>query len=75
MLIKTPLLHQSLGPPVFLSFLLSLFQANSLERGGLLSSLSCPGFQDTLRKAHCALTPSRGCPVPTCSRASSKNRA
>ena len=43
MLIKTPLLHQSLGPRVCLSFLLSLFQANSLECGGPLSLLSCPG--------------------------------
>ena len=51
MLIKTPLLHQSFGLRVFLSFFLfflsfslSLFLANSLERGGPLSSLSCPGF-------------------------------
>ena len=49
MLIKTPFLHQSFGPCVFLSFFLSipslsLFLANSLERGGSLSSLSCPGF-------------------------------
>ena len=53
MLIKTPLLHQSFGPRVFLSFLLSfysfslslsLFLANSLERRGPMSSLSCPGF-------------------------------
>ena len=53
MLIKTPFLHQSFGPCVFLSFFLSfflsipslsLFLANSLERRGSLSSLSCPGF-------------------------------
>ena len=53
MLIKTPLLHQSSGPRVFLSFSLSfslspsplsLFQADPLERRGSLSSLSCPGF-------------------------------
>ena len=31
MLIKTPLLHQSLGPCVFLSFSLSLFLADFLE--------------------------------------------
>ena len=42
MLIKTLLLHQSFGPRVLLSF--SLSQANSLERRGLLISLSCPGF-------------------------------
>ena len=54
MLIKTPLLHQSFGLRVFLSFFpsfflflslsLCLFLANSLECGGPLSSLSCPGF-------------------------------
>ena len=51
MLINTPLLHQSFGPHVCLSFFLFfiyfslyLFLANSLECGGLLSSLSCPGF-------------------------------
>ena len=49
MLIKTPLLRQSFGPRVFLFLFLSilsfsLFLANSLERGGPLSSLSCPGF-------------------------------
>ena len=44
MLIKTPLLHQSSGPRVFLSLSLSLSQAISLERRGPLSSLSCPGF-------------------------------
>ena len=36
MLIKTPLLHQSFGPRVFLSFFLSLFLADSLERGSWL---------------------------------------
>ena len=66
MLIKTPLLHQSFGPRVFLSFFLfllslSLFLANSLERRG------------PLEKAHCALTHLRGSLVPTCS-ASPKNR-
>ena len=84
MLIKTPLLHQSFGPRVFLSFCLfilsvflsfSLFLANSLERGGLLSSLSCPGFWDPLEKAHCTFTHSRGRPVPTCSSSSPKKRA
>ena len=46
MSIKTPLLHQSFGPHVFLSLSLSLslFLANSLELGGPLSSLSCLGF-------------------------------
>ena len=49
MLVKTPLLHQCFGPHVCLSFFslsltLSLFLANSLEHGGPLSSLSCPGF-------------------------------
>ena len=47
MLIKTPLLHQSFGPLVLLSFSLSLslslFQADPLEHRGSLSSLSCPG--------------------------------
>ena len=32
MLIKTPLLHQKLRPPVFLSLSLALFLADSLER-------------------------------------------
>ena len=39
MLIKTPLLHQSFGPHVFLSFysvFLSLFLADSLEHGSRL---------------------------------------
>ena len=58
----------------FLSFLLSLFQANSLEHGGPLSPLSCRGFLDPLEKAPCAFTHSRGRPVPTCSSASPKNR-
>ena len=44
----TPLLHQSLGPRVFLSFsfsfFLSLSPANSLEPRNLLCSLPCPGF-------------------------------
>ena len=44
MLIKTPLLHQSFGPRVFLLLSLSLFQADPLEHRGSLSSLSCPGF-------------------------------
>ena len=50
MLIKTPLLHQSFGPRVFLplTFSLSLspflFQADLLEHRGSLSSLSCLGF-------------------------------
>ena len=44
MLIKTPLLHQSFGPHVLLSFSLSLSQAISLERRGSLSSLSYRGF-------------------------------
>ena len=39
MLNKTPLLHQSLGPHVFLFFFFSLsfFQANSLEHGSRLA--------------------------------------
>ena len=44
MLIKTPLLHQSFGPHVFISLSLSLSQAISLELRGPLGSLSCPGF-------------------------------
>ena len=55
MLIKTPLLHQSFGPRVLLSFTLSFslshFQANSLERRGPLGSLSCPGFLPGLERA------------------------
>ena len=89
MLIKTPLLHQSFDPCVclfflslslsfssflFFSFSISLFLANSLECGGPLSSLSCPGFSAPLEKAQCAFTHSRGRPVPTCSSASPKNR-
>ena len=49
---KTPLLHQSLGPRVFLSFFLS--QANSLECRNPLSSLSCLGLQDPRERAPCA---------------------
>ena len=46
MLIKTPLLHQSFGPPVFLPFSLSLSvsQSISLECRGPLRSLSRLGF-------------------------------
>ena len=44
MLIKTPLLHQSFGPHVFISLSLSLSQAISLEHRDSLNSLSCPGF-------------------------------
>ena len=54
MLIKTPLLHQSSGPRVWLSLSpslslslspsLFLSQAISLAHRGSLSSLSCPGF-------------------------------
>jgi len=46
MLIKTPLLHQSFGPHIFLSLSLSLSlsEAISLERRGSMSSFSCPGF-------------------------------
>ena len=44
-LVKTPLLHQSFGPHVFLSLSLSLslslFQADPLEHRGSLISLSC----------------------------------
>ena len=84
MLIKTPLLHQSFGPCLslslslflfLLSLSLSLFLANSLELGGPLSSLSCPGFQAPLEKAPCAFTHSEGRPVPTCSSVSPGNRA
>ena len=39
MLIKTPLLHQSLGPRIFLSLSLSLFLADPLEREGRLRNL------------------------------------
>jgi len=69
MLNKTPLLHQSFGPRVFPSLSLSLslplsplslFQADPLEHRGSLSSLSCPGFWDPLKKVLCAFTPSRG---------------
>ena len=71
MLIKTPLLPQSSGPPVLLSLPLplSLLQADPLERRGSLSSLSCPGFEDPLPKALCTFTPSRGLLRP-CDRAS-----
>ena len=57
MLNKTPLLHQSFGPHVLLSLSfslslpLSLFQADPLEHGGFLSSLSCPGFLPRLERA------------------------
>ena len=59
MLTKTPLLHQSLGPRVFLLFLslsfsLSLSPANSLERRNPSCSLPCPGLQDPRKRAPCA---------------------
>ena len=44
MLIKTPLLHQSSGPRVFLSLSFSLSQAISLECRDPLSSFSPLGF-------------------------------
>ena len=46
-----PLLHQRLGSQCH-SFSLSLSHplANSLEHGSLLSSLSCPGFQDLFKR-------------------------
>ena len=51
-IIKAPLLHQSLGPRVFfVSLSLSLFLANSLERGDPLCSLFCPGFYNPLERA------------------------
>ena len=61
-IIKTPLLHQSLGPHVFLSFSLSFFlslslplsfplsPANYLELGNLPSSFSCLGSQDPMER-------------------------
>ena len=47
---KAPLCHQRLGSPCpSFSLSLSLFLAESMERGGLPSSFSCPGFQDLSR--------------------------
>ena len=67
-IIKAPLLHQSLGPHVFLSFSLSLSPplplslslppANSLESGNPLSSLCCLGFKDLLSRVPCAFVSS-----------------
>ena len=53
-IIETPLVHQSLGPCVCLSFFLSPTPptpspANSMERRNPSCSLSCPGFQDRWR--------------------------
>ena len=55
MLIKTPLLHQSLGPPVVLSLSLCLFLADSLEcesgcvTQGILASFLLPLSHHQLR--------------------------
>ena len=39
---------------LFFSLSLSLFLADSLEHGSLLSSFSCPGFQDLFERVPCA---------------------
>ena len=58
--LKHPSSTRGLGPSVFLSFFLSLSlppsfpPANSLECRYPRSSLSCPGFQDPLKRAPCA---------------------
>ena len=70
--LKTPLLIRALVPVSF-SPSLSLFLADSLERGGPLSSLSRPGFSAPLERVRCAFTHLRGRRVPTCSSASPKN--
>ena len=55
---KHPCSTRDLGPRVLLSlslFLsLSLCLADSLEYGSLLSSFSCPGFQDLFERVPCA---------------------
>ena len=50
--VKCPCSTRDLGPSVILSLFLSLSHplANSLEHGSLLSSLSCPGFQDLFKR-------------------------
>ena len=50
--LKHPSSTRGLGPYVFLS--LSPSPANSLEHKNLLSSVSCPGFQDPLERVPCA---------------------
>ena len=52
-------------PMSFLSFCLSLSLANSLKHKNPSCSLSCLGFQDPLKKTHCAFTPSRRYPKPS----------
>ena len=60
MLIKTPLLHQSLGPHVFLSLSLSLFLADSLERE---SRLHNPGNISLFPSFTLSSTPDHQVPV------------
>ena len=81
LLIKTPLLHQSLGPRVFLSFFL-FFLSFSLSLYFWLIPWSSEAHwahflaraSKTLLRSNCAFTHSRGRLVPTCSSASPKNR-
>ena len=54
--LKHPCSTRGLGPRVSLS--LSLPPANSLECGNPPSSLSCPGFQDLLKRVPCAFVSS-----------------
>ena len=80
MLIKTPLLHQSLGPRVFLSFFLFLHSVSlslSLSISGSFLGAQGPAELTFLPGllAHCYFTHSRGHPVPTCIRESPENRA
>ena len=80
LLIKTPLLHQSLGPRVFLSFFLSFSLSLSLyfwlipwsseaHWAHFLAGLLRPSWE-----GNCAFTHSRGHLVPMCSSASPENR-
>ena len=74
MLIKTPLLHQSSGPRVFLSLSLSpplsLCQADPLEHRGSLSSLFLPGLLRPSREGTLRLHSIERAPEASVNRAS-----
>ena len=70
MLMKTPLLHQSSGPHVLLSYSLSLSQAISLECRGPLGSLSFPGLLRPSREGALCLHPIGRAPEASVNRAS-----
>ena len=73
MLIKTPLFHQSFGPRVFLSFL--SFRLISWSAEACWAHFLARASKTLSRRRTVPSPPSRGRLVPTCSSASSKQRA